>query len=122
MITTKTATRAVTTAANGRLIPVDRLRETTGPDGSGRGTPAARIARGAMGARGCTGAPRGQGLVATGPGCPPGSSGNPGRAAAAAGHEVAAPGPEVVAVSGGIGVGGLSGARSSLPSGLGSKI
>src|ERR1039458_5084027 len=100
MITTKTATRAVTTAANGRLIPVDRLRETTGPDGSGRGTPAARIAGGAMGARGCMAEARVQDLVDTGAGCPPGSSGNPGRAAAAAGHEVAAPRPQGGAVSG----------------------
>lgn len=112
MIATRTTTSVVTTAEYGRRIPADRLRETTGPAGSGRATPAARIAGGAEGAMGCMAKARVHDLVETGAACPPGRSGNPGRAEAA-------PGPEVVD-AGGIGLGGACEVRSSLPAGPGS--
>ena len=74
-----------------------------------------------MGARGCIAEARVQGLVETGAGCPPGSSGNPGRAAAA-GPELAVvgTGAALAAAVAGIGAGGACGVRSPLPSGAGS--
>jgi hypothetical protein len=75
-----------------------------------------------MGASGCIAAARVQGLVETGAACPPGSSGNPGRPAAA-GPELAVAGTGVTLTSAvaGIGAGGAAGVRSPLPSAAGSQ-